>query len=607
MCGILGSINIQFNEDTLNLINHRGPDFGKIIEFHYDSDIILLGHRRLSIMDLSELGNQPMSTSDGRFHIIFNGEIYNHLDLRDKLKEIEFVSHSDTETILYYLAKFGIEGVKDFNGIFSLAFWDSTSGKLFLIRDPFGVKPLYYFVKNEKIIFSSEVRPIKNLINTTLDIEALAELLKLRYNASTDTIYKEINKILPGHYLEYDLRKKNYKISPYANFIIHKKNITLNQALYQYSELLEKAVKRQLLSDVEVGVLLSGGIDSALITYFAAKNYPRKIKSFTVGFEDKDDSNELIDAHESADFLQTEHHEIIINNKDFENHFDEVIQIIEEPLATTSSIPMYFLNKEVSKYLKVVLTGQGADEPLAGYPRYLGENYRDKIPTKMVVPILGVANSIKNEKIRRLLLSINEKDIIARFQKTYALFSDKEINNLIRHKDNSSYNKINYFFNLVGGSNLKSVDAMMGIDQRMNLADDLLLYTDKISMNFSLETRVPFLDIELIEFLNSLPSEYKIRQGKGKFLQHELAKNILPEKIVNRRKKGFQSPTNLWFKNNLGIFIENLISDNFSYFNQIFNKDEILKILQKHRNGFNQEKQLFLIMSLYFIFQKNFK
>lgn len=604
MCGILGSVNISFENSTLDLIKHRGPDYGKIIKYTIAGSEVTLGHRRLSIVDLSPTGHQPMNTFDGKFNIIFNGEIYNHLDLRKKLTDINFKGHSDTETILYHLAANGPDGLKDLNGIFALAFVDEEKQKLILARDPFGVKPLYYTIQENRIVFASEIRPIKDLIKTTLSKDSLSELLKLRYNPSENTLFNEIKKLLPGHIIEYDLNTLTYELKPFGSFKTQKKNITLNQALNQYGDLFEKAVKRQLMSDVDLGVLLSGGIDSALVTHFAVKNSTSKIKSFTVGFDDLNDpQNELLDARESAEILGTDHHEIVINQKDFERELEEVVNIIEEPLGTTSSIPMYFLNKEVSKHVKVVLTGQGADEPLGGYPRYLGEIYGERIPRFLTNLLKPLIPAIKHEKLRRFINSSGEKDIIKRFEKTYALFHDHEIYKIINQKESIVYPKINYFYDLIGGKHLKPVEAMMAIDLRMNLSDDLLLYTDKVSMNFGLETRVPILDLELIQFINSLPLNFKINNGNGKFIHKEFAKTVLPENLVNRKKKGFLSPTNKWFNENLGLIIEKIVEDDTSKFNKIFVKKEILNLLKRHREGFNQEKQLFLILSLYFWFK----
>ncbi|MBW7869790.1 MAG: asparagine synthase (glutamine-hydrolyzing) [Flavobacteriia bacterium] len=605
MCGILGSVNINFSEDVLNLIKHRGPDFSQICNYKLGDNKVLFGHRRLSIVDLTAAGNQPMETKDGNYSIILNGEIYNHEDLRKTINDINFKGHSDTETILNYIAKNGIQSVKDFNGIFAFCFLDKQEQKIYLVRDPFGVKPVYYYKSDNGFLFSSEIRPIKSLIDTSLDKDSLSELLKLRFNPSDDTLYMEIKKLLPGHCLTYDIKKNSIELKPLLVSQPNKKEFSFNQAVNQYGDLFEKAVKRQLMSDVELGVLLSGGIDSALVTYFAVRNSATKIKSFTVGFDNKDESNELDDARESASILNTLHHEIVIGQNDFINAFEKIVQIVEEPLGTTSSIPMYYLNQKVSKHVKVVLTGQGADEPLGGYPRYRSEIIRNNFPNFVLEGLKPFSSFFKNEKIRRFLYSSYETDLVKRFEKTYSLFTEEDIYKLTGTNDSRSRKRINYFCQLLNVNKLTAAEAMMAVDLRMNLADDLLLYTDKISMNFAIETRVPILDLELVEFIQSLPLKYKINNGNGKFIHKEFAKSVLPEKIVKRKKKGFLSPTKEWFNQGLSNLIYSAVNDDYTQFNRLFDKDEVMKVLEKHKKGYNQEKQLFLLLSIYFWLKNN--
>lgn len=600
MCGILGGINCAVNQELLDQIAHRGPDSGHIFSTQLEGNVVSLAHRRLAILDLSENANQPMLTDDGQCAIIFNGEIYNHLDLRKELTEVNFKTHSDTETILYYLKKYGIEGVSKLNGVFAFAFLELNHKKLYLARDPYGVKPLYFHIESNKLLFSSEIRPIKSSIQTSLNKEVLPQLLKLRYNPSPDTLYSEIQKLRPGHVLSYDLKQNQEEIKPFYKVYPAKRELSLNQAIQQYGDLFEKAIQRQMLSDVEVGVLLSGGIDSALVAYFANQNSPKPIRSFTVGFQDQDEANELNDARESAQILGTLHHEIVMDQTDFDKTWDKVVEIVEEPLGTTSIIPMYFLSREVSKHLKVVLTGQGADEPLGGYKRYQAEIYRKKLPAFIFNLAKPIAPLIKNESLRRFILSAGEQDVVKRFEKTYSLFTDREIKRLVGLNDHSSYQKINYYYQSLNVQNQSSLDAMMAVDMKLNLADDLLLYTDKITMHFGLEARVPILDLELVEFIESLPTKFKIKGGTGKFIHKEFAKTVLPDKIVNRPKKGFLSPTQRWFNKNSVQLIQMIAEDKDSGFLELFNLKEIEKILKMHKAGINQEKQLFLIISIYY-------
>jgi asparagine synthase (glutamine-hydrolysing) len=604
MCGILGSVNKDFDQETLDLIKHRGPDYGKIITLKNQEATITLAHRRLSIVDLSPSGNQPMINSHNKNVIIFNGEIYNHELLKESLSEYNFKGHSDTETILYYLSKYGIDSVEKFNGIFAFAFLDFEKGKLFLARDPYGVKPLYYSIQENSIVFSSEIRALKDLISTEISKDNLAQLLKLRYSPSPDTLHKNILKLRPGHILEFDLKNYNVSIKSFQKAININTNSSYNQYVDQYGVLLEKAVDRQLMSDVEIGVLLSGGIDSALITHFMVNKSPKKIKSFTVGFEEHNGENELDEAKETADLLGTQHTEVILHQENFTDIFEKIIEIVEEPLGTTSTIPMYFLNEEVSKHLKVVLTGQGADEPLGGYTRYKGVLLSEKIPTQFFKLLKPISPFIKNEKISRAINAFGENERIKKLENSYMLFNNEEILNLINITDNKSYSKIKYFYDELKGEKKHLVEAMMSIDSRMNLADDLLLYTDKISMHFGIETRVPFLDHDLMEFLEALPYQYKIYKGNSKFIHREFAKSLLPKKIIERKKKGFHSPTNQWFKDRLGQLLISEINQN-QHFSAYFNKKDILNLIKSHKQGFNKEKQLFLLLSLVYWFKQN--
>ncbi|MGB5665575.1 MAG: asparagine synthase (glutamine-hydrolyzing) [Maribacter sp.] len=606
MCGILGTINQIFDNSTLDLIKHRGPDDFGIDSFSINDHIVHFGQRRLSIIDLSPAGHQPMISSCQHFAIIFNGEIYNHIELREKLPvDIKYNGHSDTETILQYLMHFGIKGIADFNGIFSIAFLDRKSKKLFLVRDPFGVKPLYFFEDGKRLIFASEIRPIKSLLNKTeLNNNALSSLLRLRYNASPNTLYQEIKKVTPGHCHVINLNSDSLSSTTnyYASKLPEVSRGNREVLIEKYGSELEKAVKRQLLSDVEVGVLLSGGIDSAVIASLAKKHYKGKLKAFTIGFEGDFEEDEIKDAEETAKILGLDHYVKKISFTDFLGLIKECSRIVEEPLATTSMIPMFYLAQLAAKQVKVVLTGQGADEPLGGYTRYKSEIFRKKIPGLFRIaakPLVQLFNS-KNEQILRGAKAIGISNEIDRFLSVYEIFSVDEINKLVSVEDTISKKSISNFYDLLDcKSRQHPAEKMMAIDTRMNLSDDLLNYTDKITMNFSLECRVPMLDIELVKFIETLPLELKLNSRHGKIIHKEYAKKILPKKIINRQKKGFQSPTNKWFREEMEV-LENILLSKGSEFSKIFDQTFIAAILENHSKGYNKEKQIFLLLSIYY-------
>lgn len=601
MCGILGGVNRFIDKEILDLMQHRGPDDWGIDTFKLSEAIIYLGHRRLSIQDLSIAGHQPMKSACGKFVIVFNGEVYNHYELRKKMISINFIGHSDTETIVNYISQFGIESVKDFNGIFAFSILDIENEIIYLVRDKFGVKPLYYNYNHNKLIFASEIRPIQKLLNDNIEEENLALLLKLRYNPSSTTLYKNILKLEPGHYISFNLKSFELNKFSFQNVITINSDLSFQNALVKYEKLFENAVKKQLLADVEVGVLLSGGIDSALVAYYAQKYSNKPIKTFTIGFEGQDDTDELIDAKETAEILGTNHFEVRINDDEFEDIFSKCIEIVEEPLGTTSIIPMYFLNKLAAKHVKVVLTGQGADEPLGGYKRYRGEIIRDQYIGLIFQVLKPFSRYIKNEQIYRALNAFGEKDTVTRFSKTYTLFSDNEIKELINETTSKDKEFIRYFYELLQGSNKHGTEAMMSNDLRMNLSDDLLLYTDKISMHFTVEARVPILDNELIDFVESLPFKYRVKGKEGKYIHKKFAEKILPNRIVYRKKKGFQSPTKKWFKGKKGILYKKMLSNENSVFADYFNLNMVEKYFNHHIAGKrNYEKQLFTLISIYY-------
>lgn len=609
MCGIIGSINRAFDLTALKLIEHRGPDASEIESFNVATNQVRYGLVRLAIVELSEAGRQPMISSCGKFAITFNGEIYNHLDLREKLGEVNFKGRSDTETILYYLIKFGIDSVADFNGIFGFSFLDIENQKLYLARDPFGVKPVYYLRDDEHFIFSSEIRPIKYLQeNPTPDLQNLPTLLRLRYLPSPLTLHENIQKLKPGHFIQVNLASKKLRYSE-KYFPQHKplpRNSGVIKSVEKYGAYLENAVNRQLMADVEIGVLLSGGIDSALVAALAQKHYKGKLKAFTIGFEGAHEEDEIEAAKETAEILGLEHFSKKINFDNFLSIFKETTRIIEEPLATTSVIPMYYLSHLASEYVKVVLTGQGADEPLGGYQRYQGEVISEKIPRGLIRSSKNIISQIgvKNERILRSANALGEKDDVLRFLNVYSIFNQQEIFQLLNAKEEKAFDLISYIYNILNCRNKKTaVERMMAIDLRMNLADDLLLYTDKITMNFSLECRVPMLDTELVRFMESLPAKEKVAFRKTKIIHKEYAKRILPERIINRKKYAFQSPTKIWFKNYNDQIRELLLKPGI--FTEIFNVDGLHKVLDDHLKGYNREKQIFLLLSIYYWLEEN--
>lgn len=593
MSEIFGSMNMDLSTERVEKIYPKLEISLKKIPIGNTDIELQLGWR-----PNPKQGIEDVFSGDNKSCILLSGVIYNRFIDDDKNKE-----HSNADYCLKSLKKEGLKSVEDWNGTFVFAYWDDRDKKLILGRDPFGTKPLYYFEGGNKLLFSTDIKLLREIIDTQASRKNLAALLKLRYLPSPDTAYQDIMRLRPAHTLEYDCKTGSCEIHSYQKAVNINPNAVFNKALSRYGELFEEAVDRQMKMSSNSGLLLSGGVDSALVGYFMARKSAEPIKTFTVGYGRNYETDELVDAEKTAEFLKSEHHEIIISDTDFANILSEVTDLIEEPLGTTSSIPLYYLSQEASKFTDVVFTGQGADEPLCGYTRYKGIDLSERIPGFVFNAIRPWRKWIKNEKINRGLGALGEKDRILKFEKSYMIFDDSTIKKLMGITDSKSRDKIQYFYDLLKGDDKKAVEAMMSIDMRLNLADDLLLYTDKICSHFGLSTRLPFLDHELIHFLETLPQEFKLKNGKGKYIHREFARQVLPVEIIERKKKGFQSPAAKWFRDELSNHLLKQMEESDSEFLKFFDINEIQNLIERHRSGWNMEKQLFLLYSIFLWFE----
>jgi asparagine synthase (glutamine-hydrolysing) len=618
MCGILGSVNIINTGNYLDCIEHRGPDASGEKCFRINDNVINLLHRRLSIVDLSDAGRQPMYSQKNKSCITFNGEIYNHSELKQELEGIQFKGHSDTETIVNYFLKFGVNNsLKDLNGIFAFAYLDIENELLYLARDRFGVKPLYYYFRNNQLLFSSEIRPLRAFLNPSIDKGSLISSLRMRYCASPNTIYKDIYKVEPGQLLSFDLKhnislKKEYFVSTPKSLGTYKGEY--KKLVQEYGELFEKAVERQLMADVEVGVLLSGGVDSALVASIAKQKSKTTVKAFTVGFEGQHDVDEIEYAKQTATVIGLEHFYKKINYSDFLPSIKKIVEIVEEPIGTTSIIPMFFLSELAASEVKVVLSGQGADEPLGGYNKYRALPLIEKSRSlQALMPLTKVAQFIynRNEKLRRLISSMQSADTIDSLIEYNAILSVQQVKDLIIPENHPAYidswkGQQKLFKQIWRGRTPDKTtiqNLFLYYDLRTSLADDLLMYTDKITMHFSLECRVPILDNDLIQFVESLESRYKFNSSRGKIIHKDFARAYLPSSVIERKKLGFQSPTQSWFKESKSC-IETLLTCD-TEFNALFDSNTITKLLSNHYKGGNMEKQIFLLLSIYYILKQS--
>ena len=602
MCGICGIIfnNKKVLKDRPDMIksmtevmHHRGPDDSGV----YLDDWLGLGHRRLSILDLTPTGRQPMSDDSDDIVIVMNGEIYNHLELRKQLEEkgYKYKGTSDTETVLYGYRQWGAQLFSKLNGIFALAIYDKKSGKLVLVRDRFGVKPLYYSLKDGPV-FASEIKSILTSgISPHLDYTSLHEFLYYGYALDNRTLFKDIYKVLPGQLIEIS---KDGTIR-YSNFwqpellLNNSKPIPESQAIEQTRSLLEKAIARQLMSDVPVGIFLSGGIDSSAVTAFATQHYDQRIRTYSAGFDFDNGHNELPLAKKIAHQFNTEHHELMIRGKHLPHIIETLVKQHDEPFSDAANIPLYLLTKEVRGSCKVILQGDGGDELFGGYPRYqLLQKYHfykwGLKATRGLTPLLP-SGFIKN-KIARFSPVFNERNEGRFYAKLLTIESEEKTPVKVLHPSlqlrvlNTNpfeyYESVHKRFESINSRTQK----MLWIDTQIILPDQFLEKVDKSTMANSVEVRVPFLDNNLASFVMSLPANMKVKGGTKKYLLKKALQGILPDEILHGPKKGFGVPYENWIREPLFGYMQERLHSNFIQKLNIFDYKYIDRLIQEHRS-----------------------
>ncbi len=601
MCGVIGAVGFPLEERVLRCLRHRGPDGQGVERILWEGREVVLGHTRLSILDLSPAGRQPMRSRDGRWWVTFNGEIYNHLELRQLLPG-SFRGHSDTETLVEIIALQGLQQVLPrLNGMFAFAALDSHERKLYLVRDPFGIKPLYYFQEQQRFAFASEARALRELgLSADIDGDRLRQFLTLRYTPSPSTLWRNIHRLPPGHVLCLDLESGASKTTCYIEPVRERFHGNENDAIEAYREALSAAVRRQLLSDVPVGTLLSGGVDSALVAAMA-KDAGVELPCFTVGFGKGHAECEIDDARETARVLGLPFHRVVTTPDELREALPAIVHSIEEPLGTTSIMPMWHLVQRARDDVTVVLTGQGSDEPWGGYFRYQVELLRNRIPWPGLWSIgQGLASLWrgKPEAVDRGLRSLSTRDPVKQIVEACSLFSANERRLLVGDVgDGGTEARVQSWLDWEGAAPSSSgAERMMRLDARMNLADDLLLYGDKISMAVSLEARVPMLDVELVRFIESLPIEYRIRWRQGKVVHKKMAERYLPAEIVHRPKKGFQVPFGAWSRGAWRIWVEELLLDGLD---GMLRRDGVERLWREHlERRPDRSRQIFALVML---------
>jgi asparagine synthase (glutamine-hydrolysing) len=600
MCGICGQYNYgslepvrrRNIESMTRTLIHRGPDD----EGYYVAGPLGFGFRRLSIIDLVS-GHQPMSDGEESVWVVFNGEIYNFLELRRELEGYghTFRTKSDTEVIVHGYKQWGDEVLNRLNGMFGLAIWDARQKRLVLARDPFGIKLLYYRIDRDCLYFGSEIRAVRATMSDEADIDptSLNLFLRYRYTPSPYTILKGVRKLAPGTKLvvqdgSYQLTRW-YRFKPTA-FAPAKSS---GEAREELLALYKQAVRRQLISDVPVGLLLSGGIDSGLL--LALMNlYGTNWATYTVRYGSVFADDELADASETASMMGSRHVSVTINKSTFEEALPKIVACLEEPIATSSIVPMYFVCERARQDVKVALVGQGPDELFGGYRRHLGVRYGmlwAQLPRWMRTPISSAISVLpRNETLKRGVYSLAIPDRMRRYQHVLSILPGNQVDELFQDGllDSDSGDTILESWADLADlmSRTDELGGLQFLEVRSTLPDELLMYADKLSMAHGLELRVPYLDKEIVEYVERLPADIKVRNGSGKWLHREVCRTFLPDSVLRRRKRGFAvNVVDDWFRGALDSRMTESLLDSGSRIYEYLRPAAVRDVFEQHVSG----------------------
>ncbi len=614
MCGICGQYNFASHEpvvrqdilDMTNTITHRGPDD----EGSYINGPIGLGFRRLSIIDLAG-GHQPMSDQGQSVWIVFNGEIYNFRELKHELQSFghQFRTQSDTEVILHGYKQWGDDVLNHLNGMFGLAIWDVPKQRLIIARDPFGIKLIYYKIEDGRVFFGSEMRPVlaAPILKPDIDPVAINLFLRYRFTPSPYTLYRGVKKLAPGTMLIFE--KGDYQLKRwYQNRPIQFSPMKSDrEATEELLDLYKKAIKRHLISDVPVGLLLSGGIDSNLLLALM-NQFGSAWPTFTVGYGSQFSDDELADAADSAAQFSSKHTSVMITRDSFETALPEIVKKLEEPIATSSIVPMYFVCQRARQDVKVALVGQGPDELFGGYRRHLGVRYGARwrsLPRSIRALVTSAIAALpRNEMLKRGLYSLDVPQRMRRYQQVLSLLPGQQIDDLFqngqvpRDAGDRILDSWDGLEELMGGTD--ELGGFQFMEARSTLPDELLMYADKLSMAHGLELRVPYLDKEVVEYVERLSSHLKIRNMTQKWVHRQVCRAFLPPSILNRPKRGFAvNVVDGWFRAANDTKMEQVLLDKESRIYQYLRHDAVGRLYQGHSSGkSDNHKVLFSLVVL---------
>lgn len=572
MCGIIGA----FQKDGIDLnrlrkatdsLRHRGPDAAGYF-LNSGQQNVFLGHRRLSIIDVSDAANQPLYSADERYVIVYNGELYNFQNLKRKLPHFCWKTNSDTEVILELFAQFGVECFSWFNGIFAFAIYDQQQDKIWLCRDQLGIKPLFVQRSSGRLLFASELKAIveaqkveDGLAKLKVSKTAVAQFLHLGYISEPNTIYRGIKKFPAGNYAVFDVKTQEWQRHRYWNagdYYLTDPIIDETKALNHYKETLFSAVQSQMMSDVPLGTFLSGGIDSSLVTAVAAKSSSTQVQSFSIGFHDAQ-YDESQYAKEVAKHLGTKHHQFMVGQEDILSLIPDFISVYDEPFADSSAFPTMLVSKLARQHVTVTLSGDGGDEFFQGYGMYQWAERLSKLHNQMARKPIKWAARFLGERYQRGAMVFDfpsEKRIPSHiFSQEQYLFAEQELHRLLNN-GRIDFTALNQ---LPKKGTARERQAFWDVEHY--LKDDLLVKVDRASMKFSLETRVPLLDIHLVQLALNLPLSMKVHPDYGsKYLMKKVLYELVPASLFDRPKRGFSMPLGNLLKKELRYLIEKYLS-----------------------------------------------
>jgi asparagine synthase (glutamine-hydrolysing) len=614
MCGIAGFVGtsgavqnpLAVLQNMADAIAHRGPDDEGFLSKRFPSGIdIGLAHRRLSIIDLSS-GHQPIGNETGRIQIVFNGEIYNFQGLRTELQGLghQFATNSDTETIVHAYEQWGVACVNRLRGMFSFALWDGDAEELVLARDRYGKKPLFLAQLGQTLLFASEIKALLAVpgMHAAADHDALHEYLLYRYVPAPRTMFAGIRKLMPGTVAVWARGKltEHRYFSPADREPLVPSPEPADPA-GEFLERLDEAVRIRMISDVPFGAFLSGGIDSSAVVALMSRHSDSSIKTYSVGFAESGYS-ELKQAREIAEAFDTEHHELLVSQTQLMYYLPQLVRFRDAPVSEPSDIPIYLLSVEARRTVKMVLTGEGADEFLGGYPKHVYERYARAIQSipegirrSCLEPLTGKL-PYSARRIKTAIATLGIADWRERMPRWFGALTCRQMEELYRGPVSENPVPQPQFDVTPGNSRLRSI---LYFDQSSWLPDNLLERGDRMTMAASLEARMPFMDHELAAFVSGLPDHWRVSGRQTKRILRQAVKRLLPPDVLNRPKIGFRVPVNEWFQGPMRDYLLDHLTSPDSLTRDYFQRDALQRMLHEHLSGMqNHEKLLWALLSL---------